>query len=91
MEQYVKVEKPKVETPIDENEIRITSQGRMRNYISYAMTLLQVYIFSGTLCAQGYPFVYSVCILHFATFVKKKWYQIGWDEGIYYLSNWFVI
>ncbi|XP_057516094.1 glycine-rich cell wall structural protein 2-like [Amaranthus tricolor] len=41
MEQYVKVEKPKVETPIDENEIRITSQGRMRNYISYAMTLLQ--------------------------------------------------
>ena len=72
MEQYVKVEKPKVETPIDENEIRITSQGRMRNYISYAMTLLQVYIFSGTLCAQGYPFVYSVCILHFSTFVKKK-------------------
>lgn len=42
MEQYVKVEKPKVETPIDENEIRITSQGRMRNYITYAMTLLQV-------------------------------------------------
>ncbi|KAL2895304.1 Ribonuclease P protein subunit p25-like protein [Bienertia sinuspersici] len=41
MEQYVKVEKPKVETPIDENEIRITSQGRMRSYITYAMTLLQ--------------------------------------------------
>ncbi|KAK9740056.1 hypothetical protein RND81_03G007900 [Saponaria officinalis] len=41
MEQYVKVEKPKVDTPIDENEIRITSQGRMRSYITYAMTLLQ--------------------------------------------------
>ncbi|KAH6785884.1 Alba DNA/RNA-binding protein [Perilla frutescens var. frutescens] len=41
MDRYQKVEKPKVETPIDENEIRITSQGRMRSYITYAMTLLQ--------------------------------------------------
>lgn len=30
-----------METPIDENEIRITSQGRMRSYITYAMSLLQ--------------------------------------------------
>lgn len=42
MDRYQRVEKPRVETPIDENEIRITSQGRMRNYITYAMTLLQV-------------------------------------------------
>ncbi|XP_062099378.1 uncharacterized protein LOC133805262 isoform X2 [Humulus lupulus] len=41
MDRYQRVEKPKTETPIDENEIRITSQGRMRNYITYAMTLLQ--------------------------------------------------
>ncbi|KAL1533368.1 ribonuclease P [Salvia divinorum] len=41
MDRYQKVEKPKVETPIDENEIRITSQGRMRSYITYAMTLIQ--------------------------------------------------
>ncbi|CAN1163265.1 Ribonuclease P protein subunit p25-like protein [Linum perenne] len=41
MDRYQRVEKPRAETPIDENEIRITSQGRMRNYISYAMTLLQ--------------------------------------------------
>ncbi|KAL0438378.1 UNVERIFIED_CONTAM: hypothetical protein Slati_2320800 [Sesamum latifolium] len=41
MDRYQKVEKPKVETPIDENEIRITSQGRMRSYITYAMSLLQ--------------------------------------------------
>ncbi|KAE9446603.1 hypothetical protein C3L33_21495, partial [Rhododendron williamsianum] len=27
--------------PINENEIRITTQGRMRNYITYATTLLQ--------------------------------------------------
>ncbi|KAL2512827.1 Alba DNA/RNA-binding protein [Abeliophyllum distichum] len=41
MDRYQKVEKPKVETPIDENEIRITSQGRMRSYITYSMSLLQ--------------------------------------------------
>ncbi|GFZ10479.1 alba DNA/RNA-binding protein [Actinidia rufa] len=41
MDRYQRVEKPKAETQIDENEIRITSQGRMRNYITYAMTLLQ--------------------------------------------------
>ncbi|KAA8528780.1 hypothetical protein F0562_036135 [Nyssa sinensis] len=41
MDRYQRVEKPRVETPIDENEIRITSQGRMRSYITYAMTLLQ--------------------------------------------------
>ncbi|XP_039049180.1 ribonuclease P protein subunit p25-like protein isoform X1 [Hibiscus syriacus] len=41
MDRYQRVEKPKAETPIDENEIRITSQGRMRNYITYAMSLLQ--------------------------------------------------
>ncbi|KAF7140784.1 hypothetical protein RHSIM_Rhsim06G0013500 [Rhododendron simsii] len=41
MDRYQKVEKPRAETPIDENEIRITSQGRMRSYITYAMTLLQ--------------------------------------------------
>ncbi|XP_073286028.1 uncharacterized protein [Primulina huaijiensis] len=42
MDRYHKVEKPKVETPIDVNEIRITRQGRMRSYITYAMSLLQV-------------------------------------------------
>ncbi|CAA2990991.1 ribonuclease P subunit p25 [Olea europaea subsp. europaea] len=45
MDRYQKVEKPKVETPIDENEIRITSQGRMRSYITYAMSLLQEMVF----------------------------------------------
>ncbi|XP_035538572.1 5'-3' exoribonuclease 2-like [Juglans regia] len=41
MDRYLRVEKLRVETPIDANEIRITSQGRMRNYITYAMSLLQ--------------------------------------------------
>ncbi|KAK6940047.1 DNA/RNA-binding protein Alba-like [Dillenia turbinata] len=41
MDRYQRVDKPRPETPINENEIRITSQGRMRNYITYATTLLQ--------------------------------------------------
>ncbi|GMP81709.1 hypothetical protein CsSME_00036333 [Camellia sinensis var. sinensis] len=41
MDRYQRVEKPRAETTIDENEIRITSQGRMRSYITYAMSLLQ--------------------------------------------------
>ncbi|CAH9134105.1 unnamed protein product [Cuscuta epithymum] len=41
MDRYQKVEKPKPEARINENEIRITSQGLIRNYINYATTLLQ--------------------------------------------------
>ncbi|KAJ1686200.1 hypothetical protein LUZ63_017590 [Rhynchospora breviuscula] len=41
MDRYQRVEKPREDTPISENEIRITALGRMRNYISYALTLLQ--------------------------------------------------
>nr|XP_029118316.1 5'-3' exoribonuclease 2 isoform X1 [Elaeis guineensis] len=41
MDRYQRVEKPRAEEPINENEIRITAQGRIRNYITYATTLLQ--------------------------------------------------
>ncbi|KAJ9176049.1 hypothetical protein P3X46_011399 [Hevea brasiliensis] len=41
MDRYTRVEKPKPESPINENEIRITSGGPVRNYISYATSLLQ--------------------------------------------------
>ena len=44
MEKYSRVEKPKPESPINENEIRVTTQGLIRNYISYATTLLQVQV-----------------------------------------------
>ncbi|RVW48839.1 hypothetical protein CK203_103551 [Vitis vinifera] len=44
MDRYQRVEKPRPETPINENEIRITAQGRMRNYITYATTLLQIFL-----------------------------------------------
>lgn len=42
MDMYERVAKPKAETPIAENEIRITSMGRARNCITYAMALFQV-------------------------------------------------
>ncbi|KAL4567958.1 hypothetical protein LXL04_023555 [Taraxacum kok-saghyz] len=41
MDRYQGVEKPRTDAPINENEISITTQGRMRNYITYAITLVQ--------------------------------------------------
>ncbi|KAJ0581248.1 putative DNA/RNA-binding protein Alba [Helianthus annuus] len=41
MDRYTKVDQKKPDIPISQNEIRITSQGLVRNYISYASTLLQ--------------------------------------------------
>ncbi|ERN18878.1 hypothetical protein AMTR_s00067p00150350 [Amborella trichopoda] len=41
MDRYQRVEKPRPESTINENEIRITTQGLIRNYISYATSLLQ--------------------------------------------------
>ncbi|KAI8574306.1 hypothetical protein RHMOL_Rhmol01G0344100 [Rhododendron molle] len=41
MDRYQKVEKPRPEVPINENEIRITASGLVRNYLTYATTLLQ--------------------------------------------------
>ncbi|CAL9106611.1 unnamed protein product [Musa textilis] len=41
MDRYQRVQKPREETLINENEIRITSLGRMRNYITYATSMLQ--------------------------------------------------
>eukprot|EP00252_Welwitschia_mirabilis_P007420 TRINITY_DN1875_c0_g1_i1.p1 TRINITY_DN1875_c0_g1~~TRINITY_DN1875_c0_g1_i1.p1 ORF type:complete len:313 (+),score=50.77 TRINITY_DN1875_c0_g1_i1:404-1342(+) len=41
MDRYQRVEKPRPEVPIKENEIRITRQGMPRNYIAYATTLFR--------------------------------------------------
>lgn len=42
MDRYQRVEKPRPEEHISENEIRVTAQGLIRNYIIYATSLLQV-------------------------------------------------
>jgi hypothetical protein len=43
MDRYQRVEKPREDSSaIGANEIRITAQGRPRNYITYALAVLQV-------------------------------------------------
>ena len=42
MDKYEKIEKPREEAEIKDNEIRITTKGKMRNSISYATTLFKV-------------------------------------------------
>ncbi|KAL2635629.1 hypothetical protein R1flu_007108 [Riccia fluitans] len=43
MDRYQRVTKPRVEreTPISDNEIRVTTKGKMRNYITYATALFK--------------------------------------------------
>jgi len=41
MEKYTKVPKQKEETEIEEKEIRVTTQGKPRNFISYATSLFK--------------------------------------------------
>lgn len=68
MDRYQKVEKPRPESAINENEIRITGQGVIRNYVSYATGLLQVRIcnlsplsFAFTTCLV--PDAFRFCLL----------------------------
>ncbi len=42
MDKYEKVERPREEPEIKDNEIRITTKGKVRNSISYATTLFKV-------------------------------------------------
>ena len=66
MDRYQRVERPRTESAaIEENEIRITAQGLIRNYVSYATSLLQVRVLPLRLshrrrvnfrCPYGAPF-----------------------------------
>lgn len=67
MDRYQRVEKPRAETPMNENEIRITAQGRMRNYITYATTLLQVS--SCPLCFFNFFFLSSSVVFLWLAFM----------------------
>lgn len=42
LDAYVRAERKKEETAIDENEVRVMAAHNMRNYISYTLNLLQV-------------------------------------------------
>ena len=62
MDRYVRVEQRKTEQPsILENEVRIMAAGKMRNYISYATTLLTVRTASMTPFSAGLGSAGSDC------------------------------
>lgn len=42
MDQYRRIETPKEQEPIDDHEIRVMHQGKVRRYISYATNILTV-------------------------------------------------
>ncbi|KAG6505370.1 hypothetical protein ZIOFF_037726 [Zingiber officinale] len=70
MDRYQKVEKPRPESTINENEIRITGQGVIRNYVSYATSLLQEkHIREIVLKAMGQAISKAVAI---AEIIKKR-------------------
>ncbi|KAG6529435.1 hypothetical protein ZIOFF_011633 [Zingiber officinale] len=70
MDRYQKVEKPRPESAINENEIRITGQGVIRNYVSYATSLLQEkHIREIVLKAMGQAISKAVAI---AEIIKKR-------------------
>ncbi|MBA0617752.1 hypothetical protein Godav_027174 [Gossypium davidsonii] len=78
--QYQKVEKPKPESPINENEIRITSQGAIRNYINYAIALLQdKHVKEIVLKAMGQAISKTVAI---AEILKKRIPRLHQDTSI---------
>ncbi|XP_009617011.1 uncharacterized protein [Nicotiana tomentosiformis] len=80
MDRYQKVEKPKQELPINENEIRITSQGLVRNYITYSTTLLQERRGKEiVLKAMGQAISKTVAI---AEIIKRRMSQLHQDTAI---------
>lgn len=80
MDRYQRVEKPRPESTINENEIRITAQGVIRNYISYASTLLQEKrVREIVLKAMGQAISKTVAI---AEIIKKRIPRLHQDTAI---------
>ncbi|KAK4768515.1 hypothetical protein SAY87_003656 [Trapa incisa] len=84
MDRYQKVQKPKHESPINENEIRITAQGLVRNYVSYAFTLLQEkHVREIVLKAMGQAISKTVAV---AEIIKKRLPRLHQDTAISSIS-----
>ncbi|XP_019708582.1 uncharacterized protein [Elaeis guineensis] len=80
MDRYQRVEKPRPETAINENEIRITTQGLIRNYVSYASSLLQEKrVREIVLKAMGQAISKAVAV---AEIIKKKIPGLHQDTAI---------
>ncbi|XP_073015962.1 uncharacterized protein [Primulina eburnea] len=80
MDRYHKVEKPKPESLVNENEIRITSQGLVRNYIIYATSLIQERrVKEIVLKAMGHAINKTVAI---AEIIKRRMPRLHQDTAI---------
>ncbi|KAK3415254.1 ribonuclease P protein subunit p25-like protein [Eucalyptus grandis] len=81
MDRYQKVERPRrAAEPVRENEIRITAQGLIRNYIGYASTLLQErHMREIVLKAMGQAISKTVAITEI---IKKRIPQLHQDTAI---------
>ncbi|RLN16300.1 putative pentatricopeptide repeat-containing protein [Panicum miliaceum] len=81
MDRYQRVERPRTESAaIEENEIRITAQGLIRNYVSYATSLLQERrIKEIVLKAMGQAISKSVAV---AEIIKKRIPGLHQDTNI---------
>lgn len=42
MDRYVRVEQPREQPSIEDNEIRVMSSGKLHSYVAYATTLMTV-------------------------------------------------
>lgn len=94
MDRYQRVEKPRPETPINENEIRITAQGRMRNYITYATTLLQVFYQCFSICIRIILLIWNLGVyMIYEIFLRLSVFDIAstvlriLTYGMCYLKN----
>nr|XP_009396067.1 PREDICTED: protein FAM98A [Musa acuminata subsp. malaccensis] len=81
MDRYQRVEKPRPQSAaIGENEIRITTQGLIRNYVNYATSLLQEsHMKEIVLKAMGQAISKTVAV---AEFVKKRFPHLHQDTVI---------
>ncbi|RRT62222.1 hypothetical protein B296_00027219 [Ensete ventricosum] len=82
MDRYQKVEKPRPESVIKENEIRITSQGVVRNYVSYATSLLQAWIPLSRWILSFFGVISPIshrCRFYFLT-LRDQWLISGVEE-----------
>ncbi|URD98315.1 Alba [Musa troglodytarum] len=81
MDRYQRVEKPRPQSAaIGENEIRITTQGLIRNYVNYATSLLQEsHMKEIVLKAMGQAISKTVAVTEF---VKKRFPHLHQDTVI---------
>ncbi|KAG6395384.1 hypothetical protein SASPL_146027 [Salvia splendens] len=98
MERYQRVVKPKPEQPVNENEIRVTAQGLIRNYVTYATSLFQVLKVESCRVSEGFGIWSFVCVWNVGLGIDGRRVDLSgveresFEEGItsYMLRIWVV-